>query len=165
VTAIINHGALAGPTIAAIRKHLGISQATLAAETGVAASQISKYETCKVIPDLDTTARLLAGLGYPLCAAPRATVVAARQRQAVIDAATRMANDNWSDPTTDISDHASNIANAVALLHAADPFDDSDNPYTEIDALRRDLITARQQITDMRAAIAAAHYALVEAIR
>lgn len=151
MTAIITTGPLIGPIIAALRTAAGITQTELAHRTGVASSQISKYEGSLVTPDLDTTARLMAGLAHRLCAVPYADAVSARQRQAVIDAA------HHTDPQV--------LHNALADLHAADPLDDGGNIYAELNRLRADLTAARQQVTDMRAAIATAHYTLVEAIR
>jgi transcriptional regulator with XRE-family HTH domain len=162
VTTIISHGPLIGPVIAALRANAGITQAELATRTGVAASQISKYETSVVTPDLDTTARLLTGLDHRLCAVPRVDAVAARQRQSVIDAAMRIAH---PPAGTDWADHIPDLVDAVALMHSADPFTDSGSIYGENADLRTELAAAHRLIADMSAAITDACNTLAPIIR
>ena len=52
-----------GRTLRHLRESAGLSQAELARRSGVGKSQLSKYESGKELPKLETLARLLEALG------------------------------------------------------------------------------------------------------
>lgn len=155
---IISSGPLIGPVLAAIRAAAGITQQELADRTGVAGAQISTYEVSKRVPDLDTVVRLLSGLGHRIVILPTGHAIGQQQRQAVIDAAVRLANTD----SVPIFEMVKDVEQAVQALPgpANNP---ADNPYAEIAELRSSLEQAQRRESALRALIATAVRALGEA--
>lgn len=81
---IIRFGSLIGEIIAAARAFANMTQAQLSAGSGVAGSQISKYETMRVVPDVHTSRALLSATGFELCALPRLEAETHEQREQLI---------------------------------------------------------------------------------
>jgi transcriptional regulator with XRE-family HTH domain len=89
VILIIRLAALAGSVISTVRTLTNSSQVAFADRSGVAASQISKYEMSLVVPSVEVLVRLLHAAGWHLVAMPALAAETAEQRDAVVEAARR----------------------------------------------------------------------------
>ena len=63
--AVVKGGMFAnlGPALARLRSHRGQSQAAVARAAGIGKSQLSKYESGKELPKMESLERVLAALG------------------------------------------------------------------------------------------------------
>ena len=111
---IIRIAAMIGEIIASARNFAGMSQAQLSADSGVDSSQISKYETVRVIPDLNSTRRLLSAAGWALAALPKLEAETYEQREQLIAVVRK-----WAAAPVDQAD-AFSIMEAVGALDAAE---------------------------------------------
>lgn len=142
----IRHSALIGHVLAALRNAAGISQAELAVRSGIAATQISKYETIKVIPDVATVAVLLDAMGWRLAAITKLEAETYDRRADVVRAA-QMVSDAFSDEGTD----SYALTLALAELDRAEQVAIDQGHVTEHETPAELIARLRHEISRLRA--------------
>jgi transcriptional regulator with XRE-family HTH domain len=157
---IISNGPIIGPILRDMRFAAGITQQELENRTGVALSQISTYETSRRVPDLDVAARLATGLNHRICILPVGHAIGQQQRQAVIDAAKYIV-ENETEP---FADRLANLHAAVDALPGSTNLP-SDNPYAEIRELRERLELAKATVQRLRTSLSRLQDAAEAALR
>lgn len=149
---IIRIAAMIGEIIASARNFAGMSQAQLSAGSGVDSSQISKYETVRVIPDLNSTRRLLSAAGWTLAALPMLEAETHEQREQLIAVVRK-----WAAAPVDQAD-AFSIMEAVGALDAAEKhvhydgtLPPAEQPGRRLERLERQLELAQTQLAEYEA--------------
>jgi transcriptional regulator with XRE-family HTH domain len=159
---VIRYGALFGPMLRSLRAVLGMTQAELSARTSTAASQISKYEISRALPDFDTAARLLGGLDHCMVVMPRIDARTLEQRTAVIAAARAWYANPGEEEEEEVMGRAvmalevqTRAAREAAAAWAPDP-------YGVIERMRQERDEREAEMARLRAAITTARSALSE---
>lgn len=109
---IVRLSGMLGQLLAGVRSLAGLTQGQLADRSGVAGSQISKYELLRVTPDIETTRKLLDACGWRLVMMLALDAETYDEREAVIEAARRFRFDDLG--------HASTLDTAVDALAVAE---------------------------------------------
>lgn len=149
---IIRFGSLIGEIIATARAFANMTQAQLSAGSGVAGSQISKYETMRVVPDVHTSRSLLVAAGFELCALPRLEAETHDVRERVVEVAKRFIID------LDVPCGEGDLMAAVDALHEAEQhvrdggtLPPAEKPGDRLARLERELDAAQTQLAEYEA--------------